>query len=363
MRAIWKGAVSFGLVNVPVRLYAATQERDIRFHQVHVADGGRIRYRRVCETDGEEVSYDQIGKGYELPSGEVVILTDDDFEQLPLVSGHEIDVLEFVPAEQVDPVLFNKTYYLEPDAAAAKPYALLREALVSTDRMAIAKVALRSRETLAALRVRDNAIVLQTMLWPDEVREPDFGVLDQDVDLRPQELQMASSLIESMSTDFEPDQFTDAYRAALEELIAAKTEGREVVEPVAAAQPSGVIDLMTALQRSVEAARAAREGKAPSETSGSATGSVETSAAPRTTSAATAPVKKAAAKTAPAKTATAKKAPAKTAASAKATAAKSSTAKSATTKSATAKSSTAKPSAKKAAAADAAKPARRRGAA
>ena len=154
MRAIWKGAVSFGLVNVPVRLYSATQEHDIRFHQVHRVDGGRIRLKRTCELDGATVGYDEIAKGYDAGDGRMVILTDEDLESLPLATSHEIDVVEFVPTEQVDPILFGRTYYLEPDARAVKPYALLREALVATDRMAVVKVALRQRESLAVLRVR-----------------------------------------------------------------------------------------------------------------------------------------------------------------------------------------------------------------
>src|SRR5918911_4815977 len=181
MRAIWKGAVSFGLVNVPVRLFAATEENDIRFHQVHREDGGRIRYKRTCEVCGKEVTYDDIAKGYDLGGGEMVILTDDDFADLPLTTSHAIDVLEFVPAEQVDPILYNKAYYLEPDGAATKPYVLLRDALTRTDRVAVVKVALRQREQLATLRVHDNVLVLNTMLWPDEVRTPDFDFLGDDV--------------------------------------------------------------------------------------------------------------------------------------------------------------------------------------
>ncbi|MDQ1720460.1 MAG: end-binding protein Ku, partial [Pseudonocardiales bacterium] len=234
MRAIWKGAVSFGLVNVPVRLFAATEENDIRFHQVHREDGGRIRYKRTCSICGEEVSFDAIAKGYETSDGQLVILTDEDLNQLPVASSHEIDVVEFVPSNQVDPILFAKTYYLEPDAKAAKPYTLLREALIETERMAIVKVALRQKETLAVLRVRDKAILLQTMLWPDEIRKPDFAVLDTEVELRPQELKMAASLVESMAADFEPDQFTDSYREAVIELIDAKLERGESAQlPVA----------------------------------------------------------------------------------------------------------------------------------
>jgi len=308
VRAIWKGAVSFGLVNVPVRLFAATQEHDIRFHQVHRADGGRIRMKRTCSVCGEEVSYDQLAKGYEAEDGRLVILTDEDFEQLPLVTGHEIDVVEFVPSEQVDPMMFGRSYYLEPDARALKPYALLREALNDTERMAVVKVALRQRESLAVLRVRDKVIVLQTLLWPDEIRNADFDVLDTDVELRPQELRMAASLVESMAADFEPEQFTDDYQKALGDLVEAKLAGAEPA-PAAAEDVSGggrdVVDLLSALQASVDRAKTAR-GEEP------------------------APV----AKATPAKKTAAKKAPAKKTAAAAKTAAKKTTS--------TAKKSTAK---------------------
>jgi len=259
MRSIWKGAISFGLVSIPVKLYSATEEKDVSFHQVHREDGGRIRYKRVCQIDGEEVPYSDIAKGYELPSGDVVVLTDEDFADLPLSTSRAIDVLEFVPLDQVDPMYFAKSYYLEPDAAGAKPYVLLREALETSGRVALVKVALRSRESLATLRVRDGVFVLEMMLWPDEIREPSFGFLDEDIDVRPQELRMAESLIESMSGDFEPEQYGDNYREALQSLIEAKVEGREVVQPVESAADTGkVVDLMAALRASVEAAREGR---------------------------------------------------------------------------------------------------------
>ena len=260
MRAIWKGAVSFGLVNVPVRLFAATQEHDIRFHQVHAADGGRIKMKRVCSVCGEEVAWDQLAKGYESPDGRQVVLTDEDFAELPLNTGREIDVMEFVPADQVDPVLFDKTYFLEPEARATKPYVLLREALEATDRMAVVKVALRQRETLAVLRVREKAIVMQTLLWPDEVRAADFDVLATDVELRPAELAMAQSLVESLAADFDPDQYEDDYAKAVTALVDAKLEGVAPAPVAEAPEESGgdVLDLLTALQRSVERAKQAR---------------------------------------------------------------------------------------------------------
>jgi DNA end-binding protein Ku len=262
MRAIWNGAVALGLVNVPVKLYAATGEHEVPLHQVHKKDGGRIRYRKVCSIEDEPVEYSEIAKGYETDDGQLVVLTDEDLDQLPLATEREIEVIEFVPADQVDPILLAKTYYLEPDRTAAKPYALLREALTSTDRMAVVKVALRQRESMAVLRVRDDVICLQTLLWPDEVREADFPILDQDVTVRPQELAMASSLVESLAGDFDPSGFEDRYRAALEQVIEAKvSSGRTQAVPQAeevgeGGQPAGeVVDLLAALQRSVEKAR------------------------------------------------------------------------------------------------------------
>src|SRR3954452_15230015 len=247
MRSIWKGAISFGLVTIPVKLYSATEERDVSFHQVHRDDGGRVRYKRGCQTCGAEVQDFHIAQGFELPSGEVVVLTDDDFADLPLSTSRAIDVLEFVPLEQVDPIYFAKSYYLEPDAAGSKPYVLLREALEESGRVALVKVALRQRETLATLRVRDGVFVLEMMLWPDEIREPAFGYLDDDIDVRPQEQQMAQSLIETMAGDFQPEQYTDNYREALQERSGAKAAGRGGAPPAETAADTGtVVDLMAA---------------------------------------------------------------------------------------------------------------------
>jgi len=299
MRSIWKGAISFGLVTIPVKLYSATEQKDVTFHQVRRSDGSRIKYKRVAAADGEEVAYGDIAKGYELPSGETVVLTDDDFKDLPLSTQKAIDVLQFVPIEEIDPIYFEKSYYLEPEKTGAKPYVLLREALEDSGKVAIVKVALRSRESLATLRVRDGVFVLETMLWPDEIRTPDFGFLDEDIEVRQQELAMAGSLIETLSGEFDPTQYTDAYRDALQAVIDAKVEGREVVQPEEAQPSTGtVVDLMAALRASVEAAK---KGGAPD---------------------AAAPKKATAAKKAPAKK-TAKKAPQKKAAAKKAAARKS----------------------------------------
>ena len=309
MRSIWKGTVSFGLVSIGVKLYSATEERDVSFHQVRRSDGARIRYKRVAESDGEEVPYSEIAKGYQLPSGETVVLTDDDFKDLPLPTARVVDVLEFVPADQIDPIYYNKSYYLEPEKTAVKPYVLLREALEDSDQVALVKVAIRNREQLATLRVREGVIVLETMIWPDEVRAADFGFLDEDIELRPQERQMARSLVESMSGEFDPEQFTDNYREALQSVIEAKVEGREVVETEEAQPTAGnVVDLMSALRASVEAAKQGRG--APAEAPAKKAMAKKT------------PAKKAAAKKTPAKKATAKKAPAKKTAAKKATAKK-----------------------------------------
>jgi len=275
MRSIWKGAISFGLVTIPVKLYSATEQRDISFHQVHRTDGGRIRYRRVCSIDGQEVDYADIAKGYELPGGEMVVLTDEDFEQLPLSTSRRIDVLQFSPAEQIDPILFSKSYYLEPEATGSKPYVLLRDALEASGRVAIVKVALRQRESLAVLRVRDGVFVMETMLWPDEVREADFPFLDEDIDVRAQELQMANSLIDTMTADFDPSEYHDTYREALEQIIEAKVAGKEVVQPERPPEEGPAVDLMAALRASVEAAkkgRAATGGEAAEEAAEAASG-------------------------------------------------------------------------------------------
>jgi DNA end-binding protein Ku len=334
MRSIWKGSISFGLVSIGVKLYTATEERDVSFHQVRRTDGSRIRYKRVAEADGEEVAYADIAKGFQLPSGDTVVLTDDDFADLPLPTARVVDVLQFVPVEQIDPIYFAKSYYLEPEKNAVKPYLLLRDALDSSGQAGLVKVAIRNREQLATLRVRDGVIVMETMIWPDEVREPAFAFLDSEVDVRPQERQMAESLVASMSGDFDPSEYTDDYREALQEVIDAKIEGREIVE-TEEAQPSAgnVVDLMSALKASVEAAKAGRSAAASKSASGTSTS-------------ARVPAKKTAAKKTAAKKTAAKKAPAKKTPAKKSAPAKKSTA---AKKSAPAKKAAKKKAAKKSA--------------
>ena len=262
MRSIWAGAISFGMVVIPVKLYAATEQRDVAFRQVHREDGGRIQFRRFCSVDGQEVAYSDVAKGYELATGDVVVLTDDDLKELPLATAKRIDVLHFSPAGQLDPILANKAYYLEPEPAGVRAYALFRDALERSGRVAVAKVAIRQREALAALRVREGVLVLETLLWPDEVRAPDFKFLDENVDVRSQELKMAASLIDTMTEDFDPSLYKDTYREALEALVQAKIEGNEVVRPAGQAAPAGKAggpaDLAETLRASVEAAKASR---------------------------------------------------------------------------------------------------------
>lgn len=307
MRAIWKGAVSFGLVNVPVRLYSATENHDVQFRQVHRTDGGRIKYKRFCSADGEEVAYDDIAKGYETEDGEMVILTDEDMADLPTRSSKEISVEKFVPQEQIDPMLLDKSYYLEPDKTATKPYVLLREALEAQGRMAIVTVSIRSRMTMAVLRVRDGVIVMQTMLWPDEIRAADFANVE-DQELSDKEMSMARMLIDELAGDYDADEYEDDYALAVEALVKAKIEGGEVQAPEVEEDEGGeVVDLLAALARSVEKAKSSRgesTSSAPAKKTSATKSTAKKSTAKKTAAKKTtakASTKKAAAKKAPAK--------------------------------------------------------------
>ncbi|GLY37455.1 non-homologous end joining protein Ku [Amycolatopsis sp. NBRC 101858] len=269
MRAMWKGSVSFGLVSIPIQLYAATENKNVSLRQVHEADGGRIQYKRFCTIDGAEVPYAEIAKGYELPDGEMVVITDTEMADLPLPTQRTIDVLEFVPIESIDPIQYDRTYYLEPQKNAVKPYIVLRDALHKSSQVAIAKVAVRQRESMAVLRVHADVLVMTTILWPDEVREPDFPFLrDDPPQIRPQELTMAGSLIDSLAEPvFEPEKYRDHYREALEEMIEAKVAGEETTKPAAVTAKADVVDLMAALQASVDAAKKSRGAKSTSDES------------------------------------------------------------------------------------------------
>ncbi|MFD6142194.1 Ku protein [Promicromonospora sp. NPDC060271] len=277
MRAIWKGAVTFGLVNVPVKLYSATEDHDVPLHQVHDADGGRIRYKRVCEIDGEVVPYEHIDRAYD--DGErTVVLTKKDLADLPAERDREISVVEFVPSEQIDPIMLDRTYYLEPDSKSTKAYVLLRRTLEETDRTAVVKFALRQRTRLAALRVRDEVLVLQTLLWADEIREATFPSLDEPAKVSEKELTMSAQLVSSFEADFTPEDYEDEYQVQLRKLVEAKLESGESVDTAAtfgeAAEGDGegaeVVDLMEALKRSVAESKSRSKSGARS-TSGSKT--------------------------------------------------------------------------------------------
>jgi len=321
MRAIWKGAIAFGLVNVPVKVYSATEDHDIGLHQVHGADGGRIRYQRRCEVCGEIVDYADIDKAYE-EDGRTVILTRDELKSIPAENSHEIEVVQFVPSEQLEPMMFEKSYYLEPDSKSPKAYVLLRRALEDTDRVAVVQFALREKTRLGALRIKDDVLVLQSLLWADEVREPAFPALETTVRISAQEREMSAALVDSMAGDFEPGQFTDDYQVQLRKLIDAKIEQGESLDTEqtfgAEAAETGqgeVIDLMEALKRSLEKKRGGGAAKAASE-SGAADGAdADTDEAPAKTTRAKASTPRStttAAKATAAKT-TAAKTPAKTA--------------------------------------------------
>ncbi|MGR0221809.1 non-homologous end joining protein Ku [Agromyces sp. ZXT2-6] len=267
MRAVWKGAVTFGLVNVPVKLYSATEDHDVSLHQVHDTDGGRIRYQRICEIDGEVVPYQHIDKAYD--DGErTVIITDEDLKSLPAERSREIEVVEFVPTEQIDPIMFDRSYFLEPDSASNKAYVLLREALESTERTAVVRMALRQKTRLAALRVFGDVLMVQTLRWSDEVREAKFPALDEPAKITSKELDLSKQLIESLSSDFEPEEFVDEYQQELRTLIQAKLEQGDALDTAATfgEQPEEeggeVIDLMEALRQSIAAKRGGADAAA-----------------------------------------------------------------------------------------------------
>lgn len=260
MRAIWSGEVSFGLVSVPVKLYSATESHDVSLHQVHDADGGRIRYQRRCEVCEKKIDYKNIDRAYD--DGEsTVVITKEEMEELPADESKEIAVEQFVPEEQIDSLILDKAYFLEPAGKSAKSYVLLRRTLEGAERVAIVKFTLRSRTRLAALRVRDDVIILQTMRWADEMRDSGFDVPQPKVTKK--ELEMAASLVESYSEDFEPERFTDEYQEQLQELIEEKLEHGEEIDTEATFGETeeedegegNVVDLMEALKKSVDERR------------------------------------------------------------------------------------------------------------
>lgn len=255
VRSIWNGAITFGLVTIPVRLHGVIEEKDISFNQLHAEDNGRIRYKRVCEVCGKEVSQDEIVKGFQYEKDAYVVFSKDEVQRIPPDSSRAIDIVAFVNLEQIDPIYFQRPYYLVPEKTGIKAYRLLEEALTQSGKVGIAKIAIRDKEHLATLRVRDGVFVLETMHWPDEIREPEFEELGKAPEIRKQELEMAMSLIGNLAGDFKPEEFRDDYRERLEQAIQAKIEGEEIaVTP--AKEPTKVLDLMEALKASVEATKA-----------------------------------------------------------------------------------------------------------
>ncbi|ATG52848.1 Ku protein [Brachybacterium vulturis] len=266
MRAIWSGEVTFGLVNVPVKLYGATRSHDVSFHQVHDEDQGRIRYQRTCEVCGREIDYEHIDKAY-AEGDKTVVLTDEELDSLPAEDNDEIDVVQFVPAEQVDPILLGTSYFLEPVGRSAKAYVLLRRTLEETERTAIVTFTLRTKTRLGVLRIHEDLLALQTLRWPEDLKEVDFGPKKSKVSAK--EMEMAAALVEQFSGDFEPDQFTDEYQAQLRTLLEEKLEEGEAIDTDATSGKEGeqddpgeggtVISLMDALERSVRTRRGGEE--------------------------------------------------------------------------------------------------------
>lgn len=259
MRSIWNGAISFGLVSIPIKLVNATENHSISFRQIHLADGGRIRYRKVCELDEEEVSGGEIGKAYEDADGTMIPITDEDLAQLPLPTAKTIEIVAFVPADRIDPLQMDAAYYLSANGVpAAKPYTLLREALKRSNRVAVAKYALRGRERLGMLRVVDDVIAMHGLLWPDEIRAPQDAAPEGDITVRDAELDLADALMDTLG-EVDMDSLHDDYREAVEELVAAKAAGETVLPAEPEDTGDGkVIDLIAALENSVRAARKSR---------------------------------------------------------------------------------------------------------
>jgi DNA end-binding protein Ku len=255
---MWNGAITFGLISIPVRLYTSVEEKSLKFHQLHATDNGRIRYKRVCSACGEEVAYDEIVKGYEFEKDRFVVFSEEELDRLPAVVIRAIDIVNFVPLSELDPIYFQRSYYVAPEPTGLKAYRLLEQAMEVAGRVAVAKITLREKEHLATLRIREGVFVLETMYWPDEIRQPEFEVLATSVEIRSQELAMAGSLIELLADHFDPTQFVDTYRERLEEAARAKMEGLEIaVTP--AGEPAQIMDLMEALRASVEATKAKRK--------------------------------------------------------------------------------------------------------
>ena len=259
-RSIWKGAVSFGLVTIPVALYTATESKTPKFKMLRGTDHSPIKYKRVAESDGEEVVWDDIVRGYEVEKGKYVVFTDEELEAATAADGNRlVDVVQFVDESEIDPIYYKSSYYLAPERTGVKAYKILLEALKAKGRVGIAKVAIRDKQQLATLRAKDGVLVMETMYWPDEIRQPEFEELDSEVDLRKEEVKMAEMLIDGLTADFDPDAFKDRSREAVEIAAQKKVDGQEIVAPEAP-EPTKVVDLLEALKASVEATKKRKAG-------------------------------------------------------------------------------------------------------
>ena len=259
-RPIWSGAISFGLVNVPVKLFSATSPKDVRFHQIDAKTNARVRQKRVSATTGEEVPYEDIVKGYELRPDTYVTITPEELESLEPKATKSIDIEDFVDLDQIDPIFFERPYYLVPDKGGAKAYALLRAAMQETNKVGIARVVLRTKQYLAAIRAKDDVLVLETMLFPDEVNPTeDLELPGDEVEVSPREEKMARQLIDSLTTEFEPEKYHDEYREKVLALIEQKAAGQEIVVEEPTEEPTKVVDLMAALEASLAAVKKGRD--------------------------------------------------------------------------------------------------------
>ena len=259
-RSIWKGAISFGLVTIPVALYTATESKTPKFKMLRATDHSPIKYKRVAESDGEEVVWDDIVRGYEVEKGKYVVFTDEELEAATAADGNRlVDVVQFVDESEIDPIYYKSSYYLAPERTGVKAYKILLEALKDKGRVGLAKVSIRDKQQLATVRAKDGVLVMETMYWPDEIREPEFEELDSDVELRKEEVKMAQLLIDGLTAEFDPDAFKDSTREAIEVAAQKKVDGQEIVAPEAP-EPTKVVDLLEALKASVEATKKRKAG-------------------------------------------------------------------------------------------------------
>jgi len=270
-KSIWKGVISFGMVSIPIKLYTATESKDVSFNLLHKECRSRLKQLRWCPVHEREVPWEEVGRGYEYTKGQYVMMEEDDFESLPLASTHTIDLSAFVRLEEIDPIYFERSYYLEPEDVGVKPFALLMQALRKSQRVAIGKIALRNKEHLCTLRPQNGSLVLETMFYADEIRSTEeLNLPGEDIKISERELEMADSLVELLAEPFDATKYKDDYRVALMSVIESKLQGQEIAAPPPA--PGKVTDLMAALKASVEAAKRQREPEAVAAAGGESRG-------------------------------------------------------------------------------------------